>query len=130
MLSPLRITSIVALLLAVALPARAQDFALKKIDRSLRAAAKRGGEKRQVIVTVKPGYRADIRQALQEHGDLVKAESELVNALAVELHTEDVAELARHPWVELVSDDAIVHVASSSNDNRRMARSVRAARTR
>ena len=112
-LLPLRLRlSFVAAVLFLTVPTLfAQDapaVAIHKVDRSLRESLKYGGRTRRVIVTVKPGYRGEIRQALEAHGDTITAEAPIVDALAVELHTEDVAELAKHPWVELISDDAIV----------------------
>ena len=99
-------------------PASAQDppnVAIRKIDRSLRESLSLGGRTKRVIVTVKPGYRADIRKALESHGDVIRADSAFIEALAAEIHTEDVAELARHPWVELISDDAIVRSNGKSS---------------
>jgi serine protease AprX len=94
---------------ATAAQDRAAD-ALRKIDGSLRMADGREGSTRRVIVTVKAGYRDRIREALKTHGDVITAESALINALAVDIHTEDVQELAKHPWIELLSDDAVVRV--------------------
>src|SRR5262245_48329362 len=91
--------------------AYAQDssnLAVSKIDRSVRESLKRGARTQRVIVTVKPGYRGEIRRALEAHGDVISSDSPFVDALAAEVHAEDVAELANHPWVELISDDAIV----------------------
>ena len=78
----------------------ATDVAARKIDRSLRAALRRGESSPRVIVTVKSGRRADIRRALEAHGDVVGAESSLVDALVANIHTADIEELARRPWVE------------------------------
>jgi serine protease AprX len=103
--------SALALLAIFSSEAAAQDRgadALRKIDRSLRASNLRAGSTRRVIVTVKAGYRDEIREALKAHGDVITSESPLINAVTVELHAEDVEELARHPWVELLSDDAVV----------------------
>jgi serine protease AprX len=102
----------VAALIALTAPAvfaqETSAAATRKIDRSLRESMKQAGRTRRVIVTVKPGHRAEIRQALEGHGDTITGDVPFVDALAVEVHTEDVAELAKHPWVELISDDAIV----------------------
>jgi len=98
-----------------AAPARAQQSdaaATAKIDRSLRDSLMRGGKTRRVIITVKPGYAAEIRRALQSHGDAINSESALVDTLAAEVHTDDVRVLAQHPGVAEVSDDAIVFAGS------------------
>jgi len=100
--------------------ASAQDppnVAIRKIDRSLRESLSLGGRTKRVIVTVKPGYRADIRRALESHGDVIRADSAFIEALVAEIHTEDVAELAKHPWIELISDDAIVRSNGMSNQD-------------
>ena len=99
------------LLVAPADAARAQDVgpaAISKIDRGLRQSLHAGGMRR-VIVSVKPGYREEIRRALREHGDTIAFESALVEALAAEVHSEDILELAEHPMVEAVSADAAVY---------------------
>lgn len=95
-------------------PAAGQQPAPEKIDRALRDALQSGARTAHVIITVKAGHRAEIRRALEAHGDLVKSEHPLVDALAVEVHSEDVAELGRHPWVSAVSIDATVHAGSLS----------------
>src|SRR5436190_20029358 len=100
--------------------ASAQDspnVAIRKIDRSLRESLNTGRKTQLVIVTVKPGYRADIRKALESHGDVIRADSAFIEALAAEVHTEDVAELARNPWIELISEDAIVRPSGMSDQD-------------
>src|ERR1700730_18008738 len=76
-----------------------------------------GAPTQKVIISVMPGYRAGIRQALEAHGDVVKSEHPLVDALAAEIHTGDVSELARHPWFLSVSADATVS-AGADRDGR------------
>jgi len=97
--------------------ASAQDsatVAARKVDRSLRKSLQRGGRTQRVIITVTPGHRGDLRAALESHGDVIESESRLVDTLAGEIHSEDVDELARHPWVEAVSDDATVFAGAAS----------------
>ena len=66
---------------------------------------------------VKPGYRDALRETLLRHGDVIKSEHPLIDALAVELHTSDVDELSNQPWVVAVSTDAFVYTKASSNSN-------------
>src|SRR5687768_2519721 len=115
MVSPRLLALVTGVTLLLAPAVRAQDSdaaAARKVDRSLRESLRSGG-KRDVIVTVKPGYRAEIRKALRDHGDRIRGESALVNAVNAEIHAEDVDELARHPWVEAISDDAIVFAGAA-----------------
>ncbi|HEY6211354.1 MAG TPA: S8 family peptidase, partial [Vicinamibacterales bacterium] len=93
-------------------PAFAQTTPNAKIDRAVRAGLLSGARTQSVIITVKPGYRETIRQALQQHGDRIKAEHPLIESLTVDLHSEDVAELAKQPWVNAIAADAIVSAKS------------------
>jgi serine protease AprX len=88
-----------------------------KIDRGVKEAMRAGAATQSVIITVKPGHRAEIRQALETHGDQIRAEHPLVDALSVEIHSEDIDEVAKHPWVDAVSLDATV-AAGSAADNK------------
>ena len=45
-----------------------------------------------VIISVKPGYLARVRQALEDHGDLVKTDHESLGALSAEVHAGDIGE--------------------------------------
>ena len=54
-----------------------------------------------------PGHRGDIKKALHGHGDIVSDETD-GDALTAVVHSEDVDELAKHPWVQSVSADAVV----------------------
>jgi serine protease AprX len=108
--------SFLAVVLLVAPPAWAQDSdtaaATRKIDRSLRDALTHDGQKRHVIITVKPGFAGELRTALEAHGDVIASESPLIDALVAEIHSADIADLARQPWVETVSDDAVVYAGA------------------
>ena len=117
-----RVVILVAGVLLTALPgaAYAQDVGpatISKIDRGLRQSIASGGKKR-VIVSVRPGYRQQVRRALREHGDSVSYESAFIDALAAEVHAEDILELATHPWVEAVSEDATVYAGGAQRRDR------------
>jgi serine protease AprX len=90
----------------------------EKIDRALHDVLQSGAPIAHVIITVKAGHRDEIRRALESHGDIVKAEHPLVGALTVEVHSGDLAELGRHPWIEAVSIDAAVHAGAVPNSGR------------
>ncbi|MBI3400965.1 MAG: S8 family peptidase [Acidobacteria bacterium] len=94
-----------------------------KVDRALRDSLLTGAATQHVIITVKAGYRAEIRQSLEKHGDKIKSEHPLIGALAAEIHSGDVTELANHPWVDSVSIDATcyagaAHGVTSNNGGR------------
>jgi hypothetical protein len=89
----------------------------RKIDRSLGQSLRRAGTRR-VLVTAKSGHRADLRDALRAHGDVIHTESALLDTVAAEVHGEDVLELARAPWVAFVSDDALVYAGGEGGDDR------------
>jgi serine protease AprX len=114
----LRRLSSTLLALAVAPSALAHPAPGSKVDRGLREALRSGASTQNVIITVKAGHRADIRQALEKHGDKVRADHPLVEALAVEIHSEDIEEISRHPWVEAVSLDAIVSAGAVPVDQK------------
>ena len=82
---------------------------------ALRESLSTGARTQQVIITVKPGHRADIRQALEAHGDVIGSEHPSIDALAAEIHSLDVDEIARHPWVLSVSADAVVFAGAASS---------------
>src|SRR5262249_30880770 len=81
--------------LGLTAPVFAQVAPNAKIDRAVRAGLRSGLRTQSVIITVKEGYRTTIREALQQHGDRIKSEHPLIESLAVELHSEDVTELAK-----------------------------------
>jgi serine protease AprX len=97
-----------ALVWGLSTPAAAQGSHEPKIDRALQDDLRGGAPTQSVIVTVKPGYRSTLREALQKHGDRIKSEHPLIESLTVDLHSEDLAELAKQPWVESLAADAIV----------------------
>ncbi len=107
----------VLLLLATVQPALAgQGTDDRKVDRAVRDSMRAGAATQSVIITVKPGYRDSLRESLLRHGDVIKSEHPLIDALAVELHNGDVDELATQPWVSAVSSDAFVFAKASSNN--------------
>jgi serine protease AprX len=112
---PFRLIGFTALLLLIGLPVAAQTPS-PKIDHFLRESMRSGNPTQKVIISVLPGYRAGIRQALEAHGDVIKSEHPLIDALAAEIHTGDVSELARHPWVLSVSADAAVSAGSDRDE--------------
>ena len=83
-----------------------------KFDRELQAAASSGqsGVRRVIIQTRSDADRAALKKALQAHGDVVTADHPSLNALSVQLHTNDLSTLALDPSVTVVSTDADVTV--------------------
>src|SRR5262249_24034730 len=78
------------------------------VDDGVLASLRSGAPTQSVIITVASGHRSEIRAALEQHGDRIRADHPLLDALSVELHSSDIAELAIHPWVQDVSLDAPV----------------------
>jgi serine protease AprX len=93
-----------------------------KVDRGLTDALTTGARTQRVIISVKPGYRDGVRAALKAHGDVIKSEHPLVEAIAAEIHSSDVAELAGHPSIEYVSLDATVYAGAAHVEPRRITR--------
>lgn len=83
-----------------------------KIDRALADALASGETTARVIITVKPGFRDGIRDALRKHGDVIKSEHPSVEAIAAEIHSGDVQELAAHAGIQYVSIDATVYAGA------------------
>ncbi|HSL24414.1 MAG TPA: S8 family peptidase [Vicinamibacterales bacterium] len=95
--------------LVVALWATPADADHQKLDRALRQELRKGTPAQQrVIITVKPGTRPLLRDALRKHGDDLIAEHPSINALTAVVHGEDIEALANDPIIEAVSIDAIV----------------------
>src|SRR5580765_4293065 len=107
-----RRVSLVALL-ALALSAQplfAQDArAQKKIDRAVAESLAAGDKAQRVIITMQPGFRDGVRDALKKHGDVIRSEHPLVESIAATVHSGDINELASHPGVKYVSSDATVY---------------------
>jgi serine protease AprX len=85
-----------------------------KIDSALQASLQSGAPTQHVIISVRPGYRASVRETLLSHGDLIKSDHPPIDALSAEIHSTDVAELARQPWIEGVSIDATVYAVGGN----------------
>ena len=104
-----------ALLLTALVPgvAFAQTQSAPKLDESLRESVANGcvGTK-SVIVRLKPGYREGLRISLTEHGDVVKGEFPGLDAVAAEVHCEDLSTLAGFTSTNSVSLNGPVGVQS------------------
>ena len=87
----------------------------RKIDRAVRQALESGARTQRVIVKVKPGYRETLRQALKEHGDVIKSDHASIDALGADLHSADVEELEKLDWVLDIAADAIVRADAKKN---------------
>ncbi|HYM22148.1 MAG TPA: S8 family peptidase, partial [Vicinamibacterales bacterium] len=103
-----RLSFAALLALAISAPAFAHGSADGKVDRALQDHLRTGAPTQSVIITVKPGYRDTLRTALLKHGDRLKSEHPLIESLTVEVHSEDITELANQPWVESIASDAVV----------------------
>jgi hypothetical protein len=104
------------LLLTAAQPAAADSKSNAKVDRALHDSLQLGASTQSVISSVKPGYRDVLRQALRQHGDVIKSEHPLIDAVAVELHSVDVDELANQPWVESIAADSFVYAKANQTN--------------
>jgi len=84
---------------------------LKKLDESLRQSVEQGCVGTQsVIITVKPGYREALGNALTAHGDTVTGEFPALNAISAVVHCEDLPLLAEFAVTTAVSSNAKVGV--------------------
>jgi serine protease AprX len=92
----------------------AADSRQPKVDRALRRLVDGGGERTQhVIITVNPGCRAAVRDAIVRHGDTVRFEHGVIDAVSGEVHSRDVDELAKSPCVKAVAFDATVEATAN-----------------
>ena len=94
--------------------------AADKVDRALRQALQTNADGTQsVIVSVNPGCRLGIRQAIEQHGDSIRAEHSLIDAVSASVHSADIETLAKSACVKAVSSDATVRadVAGSFDTN-------------
>src|SRR3954471_21527028 len=72
-----------------------EPVASPKLDESLRQTIQQGCVgTRSVIVRTTPGYRQGLRDVLTHHGDVVNGEFPELEAVAAEVHCEDLATLA------------------------------------
>lgn len=88
-----------------------------KIDRALIEMLASGEQTMRVIVTMEPGYRDGVRDALKKHGDVIKSEHPSIESIAAVVHSQDVAELANHAGVKYVSLDATVYAGAARFDD-------------
>jgi serine protease AprX len=117
-LSKLVSTALAAILVMAPHSASAKPAAHSpKVDRAVREALAAGEKTHHVIITVQPGFRDTLRKALSGHGDSIKSEHPLIDALAVEIHGADVDEIAKQPWVLAVSADAPVHAKAGKKSS-------------
>jgi serine protease AprX len=102
--------------------AGAQTIETAKLDESLRESVERGCHGRQeVIITVEPGYREALQLALTAHGDRVTGEFPAINAIAADIHCDDLVALARFGSIRAVSTNAAVGV-TAANDTKSTAK--------
>ena len=91
--------------------ANAQTVADPKLDESLRETVARGCTGPQsVIIRTQAGYRGGLRNSLTEHGDTVTGEFASLDAVAAEIHCDDLAALASFSAIKSVSRNAPVGV--------------------
>ena len=103
----------VATALLIPVAGAAQSVSDVKLDESLRESLERGCVGTQpVIVRTKPGYREGLRNSLAAHGDLVKGEFPALDAVAVDVHCDDLAALAAFDSTASISLNGPVAVQS------------------
>ena len=100
-------TATIALAMAIAAPAHAQTTGTK-IDEALTESLKAGCTTEHVIIRLRPGYRAGMKQSLRSHGDSVTAEHPSIEAVSAEVHCKDLATMEGFSSVLSISQDAIV----------------------
>ena len=84
-----------------------------KLDESLRESVERGCTGTQkVIIRTKPGYRQGLRDSLAAHGDVVIGEFPALDAIAAEIHCDDLATVAGFASTNSVSLNGPVSVQS------------------
>ena len=107
--------ALVACALILAAPAAAESrHAHSKTDLAVQRSVRGGAKTIKVIITIDgAAERQQVRQALEAHGDVVKSEHPLVGAIAVELHREDLDQLANYPGVRSIAADALVSAGGS-----------------
>src|SRR6185503_11453378 len=109
------VTALAVTALFVPATTYAQVASDAKLDESLRESLERGCTGTQpVIVRTKPGYRQGLRDSLSAHGDVVKGEFPALEAIAAEVHCEDLATIAGFVSTDSVSLNGPVSVQSLS----------------
>jgi serine protease AprX len=95
----------------------AQPASDAKLDESLRESLERGCVGAQpVIIRTKPGYRQALRDSLAAHGDLVRGEFPLLDAIAADVHCDDLSMLASFDSTASVSLNGPVAVQDLTGD--------------
>src|SRR5262245_13213464 len=116
-MNPRRLSCAALLLLGLSgqsvLAGQASRGSHNKIDRALADALASGEETQRIIITVLPGFRDGVRDALKSHGDVIKSEHPSVDAIAAIVHSGDISELANHPGIKYVSIDATVYAGAA-----------------
>lgn len=107
-----RICLAALLALVLASPAAAQQPPTK-IDLALTESLNAGCATQSVIIRTKPGYRAGLAQALQEHGDLVATEHPSIDAVSAQVHCDDLDTL--NAFAEVVSISINAQVLPADN---------------
>ena len=112
----IRLTQTALVTACLVLPAHAQTPEAK-LDESLRESIERGCVGAQpVIIRTKPGFRQGLRDSLASHGDVVKGEFPALDAVAADVHCDDLATLAGFESTDSVSLNGPVAVQSIVGD--------------
>ena len=85
------------------------------VDRAVRAARASGAATQKVIISVNPGCRASVLDALARHGDAVDPEFSVIDAIAGQIHSRDIETLAVSGCVNAISSDADVRASGAAN---------------
>ena len=111
------VTALAVTALFVPATTYAQAASDAKLDESLRESLERGCTGTQpVIVRTKPGYRQGLRDSLSAHGDVVTGEFPALDAVAADVHCDDLAALAGFDSIDSVSLNGPVAVQSVLTD--------------
>jgi hypothetical protein len=103
-----------------------QERPSQKLDTHLQEAVADGcpGGTRQVIISVKSGYRSGMGDSLKAHGDTVKAEFKSIDAVAAEVHCDDLDVLANMSELRSVSIDGPMEAHGRSRKSSKNTRTV------
>jgi serine protease AprX len=98
-----------------------EELPKRKLDKALQtyiADGCSGGPKR-VIISVKSGYRKGMGDSLKAHGDKVKAELKSIDAVAAEVHCDDLEALAAMAETTAVSIDGDVETHAATRNSKK-----------
>src|SRR5688572_9206211 len=92
----------------------------QKLDKVLQNAIANGcsGGPRRVIISVKSGYRKGMGDSLKAHGDKVTAEFKSIDAVAAEVHCDDLEALAAMSETTSVAIDGEVDTHAARRTSR------------